>query len=452
MLKRVRQFILSNHLLGGKYHTVLAAVSGGIDSCVLLDLLYRLKTELKFNLMVIHFNHRARGQASRGDQHFVKNLARKYGLQIITGAADRVPRRKNETSLRELRIKFFHQALQKNPGAVLATGHTGTDQVETFIMRLAQGSHLRGLLGIKPLSGRAIHPLLGETRSTIKQYARQRELMFREDRTNKDTTILRNRIRHKIIPGLKKNLGNNVERLITRTIADLTEHYHIYEQIRNDVIKRCTRNAKGVILLNRQKYLQYRSPLRRALLEYCISKVYPLNYNVSDQSLKQWDEFVRAAQSGKKQSFKQHEIALAQRKYIHFGEVSGIPVRRFKLPLGGKAVLDKKRSLYFTRVSSAEVEFTPDRKKEYVDGTRCGSELQVRFWRRGDSFRPLGMQQEKKLSDFFIDLKLDRSLKQRIPLVCRSNEIIWVAGYRLDDRYKITERTKRYYRLELKIK
>ncbi len=452
MLERVKQFILSNHLLSGKDDTILAAVSGGIDSCVLLDILYRLKTELKFKLVVIHFNHRVRGKASQVDEYFVKKLALSYGLKIITGTANKVPQRKNETNLRELRIKFFQRLLQKNPQAVLATGHTSTDQVETFIMRLAKGSRLRGLLGIKPRAGRLIHPLLKESRDSIIQYAKQRELKFREDRSNYDLKIPRNLIRHKIIPCLKKNLGETIEQSIARSITDLTEQYQIYQQALNEVIDRSTRNVKGVTLLHRQDYLQYSSPLRRGLLEYCISKVYPLNYNVSDQGFEQWDKFILKAQCGRKKSFQHQEIALAEREYIHFGNIPSRSERQFRLPLGGKVVLDARRSLYFTRISAAEVKFSPDRKIEFIDGTRSGTDLQVRYWRRGDSFHPLGMQQDKKLSDFFIDLKLSRNVKQQIPLVCRGDDIIWIAGYRLDDRYKITKMTKKHYRLELKTK
>jgi tRNA(Ile)-lysidine synthase len=451
MLERVKQFILTNDLLSGKYNTILAAVSGGIDSCVLLDILYRLGTELKFKLVVIHFNHRVRGRASQVDEHFVKKLARSYGLKIITGTADSIPKRKNETELRELRIKFFQQMLQKNPRAILATGHSSTDQVETFLMRLAKGSRLRGLLGIKPRAGRLIHPMLKASRNDIIRYAKEWKLKFREDRTNYDTKIIRNRIRHKIIPCLQKNLSPDIEQALARSITDLTEHYKIYQQVLAEAIGRHTKNVKGVILLDRQGYLQYSIALRRGLLEYCISKVYPLNYNVSDQGFEQWDKFIQQAGSGRKKSFQHQEIALAEREYIHFGNKSSArPAHQFKLPLDGKAVLDDLGSLYFSRVSAAEVKFSPDRKIEFIDGACSGNDLQVRFWKRGDSFRPLGMHQVKKLSDFFIDLKLNRNAKQQVPLVCRGADIIWVAGYRLDDRYKITQKTKKYYRLELK--
>jgi len=167
------------------------------------------------------------------------------------------------------------------------------------------------------------------------------------------------------------------------------------------------------------------------------------------------DKFILQARStGRIKSFQHCEIALAEREYIHFGNITGKPGgrRHVNLSLGGKAVLADLGSLYFTRVSAAKIKFSPDRKIEFIDGACSGSELQVRFWKRGDSFRPLGMQQDKKLSDFFIDLKLNRNVKRQVPLVCRGNDIIWVAGYRLDDRYKITKMTKKYYRLELKTK
>jgi tRNA(Ile)-lysidine synthase len=452
MFERVKQFILSNHLLSGKYNTILVAVSGGIDSCVLLDIFSRLERELKFTLVVIHFNHRIRGNASQADEKFVKTLAQKYGYRIITGRIGKVPVRRNETSLREHRFKFYHGLLQENPRALLATGHTFSDQVETFIMRLANGSRLRGLLGIKPRAGRLIHPLLQESRDDIEHYAKQRKLSFREDQTNYDTEILRNRIRHRIVPYLKKNLSPDIEQAIAKSMADLTGQYQIYEQALKQVISRHTKKENGAVLLHRWHYLQCATTLRRGLLEYCISEVYHLNYVVSDQSLQQWDKFIRTAQCGKRKSFHQREIALAERVYIHFGKPGREYRHHLKLHLGNRVVLDNKESIHFSRISGPQVNFTANRNVEFVDGAVSGDTLQVRFWKRGDRFRPLGMKQDKKLSDFFIDLKLSRDVKQRIPLVCRNDEIIWIGGYRLDDRYKVTKTTKKYYKLELKIK
>ena len=450
MFERIKQFILSDHLIPSGCDTVLAAVSGGIDSCVLLDIFNRLKAEFKFNLLVIHFNHQVRGKVSWADEEFVRNLAKSYGLRSIVGRTRGVPIQKSETRLRQYRFNFFQRVLAHHPGAVLVTGHNLNDQIETFIMRLAKGSHLPGLLGIRPRSGRLIHPLIRESRSCIEHYARQRKLIYREDQTNYDTMILRNKIRHRILPYLQKNLGKDIDKAIVRTLAGLNGYYEIYEQKLKEVIADCTKKVKGVLVLDRKNYFLYSPPLRRGLLEYCISKVYPLNYNISDYSLPQWDKFISSAQSGKKLSFLKQDIALAERKYIRFGEIAQEDQRKYILQPGKELKLNNKSSIHLKRVSSAEVKFTGNRKLEFIDGEKGKGKFQVRFWQRGDRFHPLGMQQKKKLSDFFIDLKISPAAKKQIPLVCRENEIIWIAGYRLDDRYKVTKKTKKFYKLEFK--
>jgi len=294
--------------------------------------------------------------------------------------------------------------------------------------------------------------MLRESRSSIVQYARERDLVFREDVTNYHTDILRNRIRHLVIPYLKKNLTPTIEQAIYRSLTDLNDQYQVFDQMLHQTIRRCTKKTENAVLLNRRLYLLCTNALRRGLLEYCISEVYPLNWVVSDRSLEQWDTFIQKAQSGKKKLFNHHEIALAEREYIYFGGLQLKFKSHGDLLLGDKTVLNKKESIHFSRVSKKELNFTANPNVEFIDGSKSGDKLLVRYWRRGDRFRPLGMTQDKKLSDFFIDLKLNRDLKQRIPLVCRENAIVWIGGYRLDDRFKVTESTKKFYRLELKTK
>jgi tRNA(Ile)-lysidine synthase len=451
MLKRIRQFILSEHLIPTRCDTVLVAVSGGIDSCVLLDIFTRIKPEFRFHLIVIHFNHQMRGKASWKDEELVRSLAESYNVRIIVGRTREVPQQRSETGLRKFRMDFFQRVLNRYPGAVLVTGHNLNDQIETFFMRLLKGSHVAGLLGIRPRSGRLIHPLIRESRESIAQYAGQRKLVFREDKTNSDITIIRNRIRHRILPYLRKNLGYEIEKTIVRTLTDLKGYYQIYEQKLAEVVAECTKRTKGVLLLNRKAYAEYSVPLRRGLLEYCISKVYPLNYPVSDYSLQQWDKFITCAQPGRKRAYLHQDIALADRKYIHFGFGNLEDQRKYTLIPGKKLILYNQYSVCISPMNRADVTYSTDRNLEYIDAETGQGKYLVRFWKTGDRFVPLGMNQKKKLSDFFIDLKISSAVKKQIPLVCRGNEIVWVAGYRLDDRFKVAEKTKKTCKLEIKI-
>jgi len=155
MIERVKQFIRYNNLIPPKKSHIYIAVSGGVDSCVLLDILNDLKSELDIDLSVLHFNHQVRGRFSLEDEYFVQKLAKSYGIPIQVGRMGKVRESSSETFLRERRLHFFTGILDKHPGSLLATGHNLNDNVETFIMRLVRGSRTRGLLGIRPSRDRS---------------------------------------------------------------------------------------------------------------------------------------------------------------------------------------------------------------------------------------------------------------------------------------------------------
>jgi tRNA(Ile)-lysidine synthase len=450
MIEQVKQFIITNNLITPTTRTVLAAVSGGIDSCVLLDMLFRLRKALGYDLNVVHFNHKVRGESSYQDEEFVKEIAKKYGLPIHVGRLRGKPNKMSETLLREERLKFYHRILAKAPQAIIATGHNLDDNVETFLMRLAKGSRVKGLLAIRPVQGAIIHPILNLPRSDIDKYAKLHGIKYREDITNQDTTILRNRIRHEILPYLRKNLNKNISQNLVKTIQDLANFYEIYEYRLKEAITQSTRTAKNGIHLNRKRYQQYKTAIRRGLIEYCISVVYPLNYNVSDNNLTMWDDFVQQAQPGKRRLFFDQGMALAERNHIIFGKIPEERKHTYRLKLGSTLQIEPKYQIGFNKISAKDVKFSSNRNIEYIDGSKSGDNLMVRFWRKGDRFKPLGMGNRRKLSDFFIDLKLSTPLKKEIPIICQGDQIIWIAGYRLDDRFKISEQTKKFYKLELK--
>ncbi len=143
-------------------------------------------------------------------------------------------------------------------------------------------------------------------------------------------------------------------------------------------------------------------------------------------------------------------MAIAERNQILFGDIPENQTRLICTGLKLPVKVDDHFILTVMKVTAADVMMRHNQNVEFIDGEKSGSQLSVRFWQKGDYFQPLGMNHRKKLSDFFIDLKLDISLKKEIPIVCNNDRIIWIAGYRLDDNFKITADTKLFYKLELK--
>jgi len=449
MLENVLEFIKSNDLIPSSTETIFVAVSGGIDSVVLLDVLKRLQPKFNYQMQVIHFNHQVRGKASLADEKFVEELSKKYGLPFKSGRIKDKIKNASETFLREQRLKYFNRIVEGQKNTLLATGHNLNDNIETFLMRLARGSRLKGLTAIQPRRGNFIRPLLEVSRQEIIDYARRHHIRFNEDQTNFNTQIIRNRIRHEILPFLQKKFEPDLLENLKRVVQDLGAHFAIYEQKLDEAIDQTVKHTKAGISLHRKRYLQFSRVIRRGLIEYCISTVYPLNYSISDRNLQVWDTYIADALPGKKMTFLENGQAFAERAHIVFGEVPEYRDEKYRLMAGKPLVLHERFRISLSRVDKTEVEFSSDRNIEYIDGDKSGDDLTVRFWQKGDAFKPLGMPNFRKLSDFFIDLKVSKLLKKEIPIVCRGDRIIWVAGYRLDDNFKVSSLTSNVLCLKL---
>jgi tRNA(Ile)-lysidine synthase len=451
MIEEVAQYIQNEQLIPSKNIRVYAAVSGGADSVVLLDILFRLQERFFYNLEILHFNHQTRGQSSNDDACFVENLAQSYNLKIHLGKLENVTKNVTETYLREKRFQFFNKYLQKEQKNLLATGHHLDDNIETFIMRLAKGSRLKGLLSILPKRGQYIKPLLKQKKEDILTYVKEHGLEFRQDQTNLDNRIIRNKIRNEIIPYLQHELNQEIKINIEKSIEDLFEYHLLSEEVLQKAVAYSVRTTKTSLLLNRKRYRMYNPVIRRMLLEYCISSAYPLNYSLSKRKFINWDTFIHEASPGKKIEYKENGTALCERNSILFGEMPSERNERYLLSPGKEILIESKYRIRMNQVPAKKVCYSDKPNIEYIDGDKSSNNLSIRFWRKGDIFKPLGMGHHRKLSDFFIDLKLNIRAKKEVPLICRDDKIIWIAGYRLDDQFKITETTRTFYKLELQV-
>ena len=232
-------------------------------------------------------------------------------------------------------------------------------------------------------------------------------------------------------------------------MEDLKYHLEIYEENLTGAVSFATRKTKFGISLHRKRYFKFGKAIRRGLIEYCISSLFPLNYSVSDRSLKIWDMFISLSLPGKRMTFPGNGRAYADRTFIVFGKEVPYRDEQYVLSPGKPLIVGDRYRITVEETDKPEVVFNGDRNLEYIDGGKCGETLKFRFWRKGDVFKPLGMRQFRKLSDFFIDLKVGRMEKMEIPIVCSSDRIVWIAGYRLDDDFKVTSLTAKVFCLKL---
>ena len=247
ILSRVKGTIERNHMIEPRDH-IGVAVSGGVDSAVLLEILTSLREELHISLMVLHLNHGIRGEEAERDQRFVQALCKEYALPCFDKKAD-VPSYKKERSLslqeaaRELRYRFFEKAVQSNDLDKVALGQTADDQVETVLMRFLTGGGTRGLKGIPPVRGQYIRPLIDVWREELLEYAQHKGISFVQDSSNFKRTYLRNRVRHDLVPALQK-YNPNIKKRLLQLAQVLGEDENYLEELANEVTKRIVTDGR----------------------------------------------------------------------------------------------------------------------------------------------------------------------------------------------------------------
>ncbi|MBS3735930.1 tRNA lysidine(34) synthetase TilS [Candidatus Bipolaricaulota bacterium] len=435
--------------------SVLVAVSGGVDSTALLRALSELEPEFDLELSVAHLDHGIRGEASAENAEFVRDIAEKQGLKLIvekrpvTRIAEEEGRSLEEAA-RSVRYRFLSQAALENEMDFVALGHNRNDQAETIIMHLIRGAGLRGLSGMKEKSGRYIRPLVQTPRKEITDYVEARDIDYRFDETNEDTSFTRNRIRHELIPKLEDDYNpriiDNIVRLgkLARGAREFIEGRanRAYEKIKltEEPDGECFSRGE---LLALHPYLQ-RSTVRKFLKE-ARGDLEDLAYSHVEDLLKK----LREEPASTRLDLPGITFSLDRDKACFGKDLSEITQPSYYFEIQPGEVIDiEEADLKITCeiISSEEGwnldDFYGDRLIEAVDWRKVEQPILVRNREDGDRFVPLGMNGDKKLKDFFIDLKIPRRERDKIPLVCDENGIIWVVGFRIDDRYKVDDTTE----------
>ncbi|MFW6005968.1 MAG: tRNA lysidine(34) synthetase TilS [Candidatus Bipolaricaulota bacterium] len=435
--------------------SVVVAVSGGVDSTALLHALLELGPEFDLQLSVAHLDHGIRGEASAENAEFVRDIAEKHGLRLILEKrpVSQIAEEEGlslEEAARSVRYRFLSQAARESEMDFVALGHNRNDQAETILMHLIRGAGLRGLSGMKERSDRYIRPLLQTPRKEIANYVESRDIDYRFDETNEDTRFTRNRIRHELLPKLEEDYNprvlDNIVRLgkLTRCAREFIEDRRdrAYEKIKlaEEPSGECFSRGR---LLELHPYLQ-RATVRKFLKE-ARGDLEDLAYSHVEDLL----EKLREEPASTRLDLPGITFSLDRDKAC-FGKNTSERTRpsyHFGIQPGEVIKIDEADLKITCEIVSSEDEwklddFYGDRLIEAVDWRKVEQPILIRNREDGDRFVPLGMKGEKKLKDFFIDLKIPRRERDKIPLVCDENGIIWVVGFRIDDRYKVDNTTE----------
>jgi len=452
LLDKVKKFIDEDELLepGQK---VVVAVSGGPDSVCLLHLLVALTRRENYQLAVAHLNHGLRGAESDEDEKFVRALARDLGLPYRTETVTvRDLARRSHLSLeaagRLSRYQFLEKVAEEIGAQWIAVGHTADDQVETVLLNFLLGSALPGLIGMRSRQGKIVRPLLGVFRREVESYLRANHLASRQDSSNLDRRFTRNRLRLELIPLLER-YNPNFRETIWRNSRLMNDDYEFISQSGEKLWEKIATVSRDRIDMNLKDWRALPASLRRYLLRAAISRLRGDLVGISLVHVEAAVELGLRGNSGSRldlprglQIGKEYDTLYLQISSEERPRISETPLRvPGRTPISGTA----------WELSASLVKKVGEGSscRQFFDYDQVGNHLSVRARLPGDRFMPLGMAGFKKLQDFLVDAKVPRDLRDTIPVVVASGQIIWLGGLRIDERAKVTPQTRRILKLEL---
>ncbi len=452
-LESLNLFLIENQLIktGDK---VIVALSGGIDSMVLLDALYKLQKNWNLSIAIAHLNHMLRDRESDEDEEFVKQISQKYSLdcyieRVNTSLLAESKKLSIQEAARILRYDFLNKVRSSLGFTKVATGHNADDNTETILLNIFRGSGIHGLTGIPAFryDVPTIRPLLFATRTEIEMYALENKIPYRVDSTNLKTDYLRNLIRHEILPIIKEKINPNISTTFQRSAKLFNE----LEQYLNEEIKKI---VPQVILSKRPDELVIDTKKLFSFPEF-IQEYFLLR---TAKEFTKHDVSYSTARSIYKTSKSEPGTSCSVKLDIVFYKDRDKCIFKFVTlpkPFKYNILLDKEyefEHFYFKSKFTDNVEFNKDPNIEYIDANLLGKNLILRNWREGDWFFPIGLDGKKKVSDFFIDQKIPIFKKHLIPIFESEGKIVWICGLKLDDRFKITENTKKILEISYKMK
>ena len=440
MLEKFESFVSDNNLFS-KDDRILIALSGGVDSVVLSHLMCRAN----YKISLAHCNFHLRDEESNRDEAFVRSWAKENNIPLFVKEFDTYQYMKEnklslEMAARDLRYNWFNSLLESEGFTCLCTAHHLDDSIETFFINLLRGTGIAGLHGIKVKNDKIVRPLLFATREEILSYAKQNNISYVEDSTNSETKFTRNKIRHNLFPVLRE-INPNFEFALKKDIEYLNDTEFIFRREIEKTKKEIIETEQEVIKINISKLKQL-NPMKIYLYE--ILSEYGFNETNINDILSCLDEI-----SGKQFFSKTHRL-VKDRHYIFIDVIKNNTTNDFFLidncqsslihPL--KMQIELLRDLKFINISK-------DKNIAMLDADLLKFPLILRKWRQGDSFVPFGMKKEKKLSDYFTSNKYSLLDKENQWILCSEEKIVWLVSERIDDRFRISNKTKNILKIEV---
>lgn len=447
---------IGRHGLLKKGDRLIVGVSGGVDSMVLLHLLYTCRELLDLSLVVAHVNHGLRPVESEKEAELVQKEAARLALPFEYGQFNVKEFQKMtgfspQDAARRIRFHFFYNLLQRHDAQKIALGHHADDQVETVLLRLIRGSGLQGLKGMLPIrEGKVIRPLLGVWREEIQAFAAEKRIPFLSDSSNLESDYLRNRIRLTLIPLMEREYQPNLKEILLKTSNILREENDYLEKGAGAAYEEIVRKEKDTLFFKFSEYRALHQAIRWRVMKKILEEVYEWGTGMEEG---EWSEvhkiYQRLHQSCPSFLLELPHGAWVEKRYdvvlLGKGKVKSLPPFEVELRSPGSNFIEEIGKEVIIE------ETDRDKLRDYkgpantvlMDYGSLQFPLRIRNFRPGDRFDPLGVKGIQKLKEFFIDHKVPRVERPNVPLLVSGERIVWVVGYRIDERVKVTEKTKK---------
>lgn len=442
------QFLKNNKRIG-------LAVSGGIDSMVLLDLFRRLRDESYLDIFVLHYNHRWRRE-SKLDADFVKNYCKQNKIKFVYKETDGKVI-KDEEVARNQRYSFYKEAARKYNLRIICTAHHKDDQIETILFRLARGTGPNGIMPVKELitfseKTRIFRPLINNSKDEIKSYARKNNVTYRKDKTNDDLKYIRNYIRKKVLPPLKKinkKALDNVLRfseLVFAQSISINDYFAV-------LLKKISKDSFS---WDKKRFLKLAPYHQKAFVYWFLSK-YKIEGNI-----KKIDEVINTIKNQSSLDLdknyyliiNKNKILFKQKKELNKNKIIHKPLIVDFSINGKKKYVNLRNGTFFSlerfNKDSFDDNFPQDKDNiAFVDLSRFKTKrLEIRYRKDGDVFQPLGFPIGIKLKKYLINKKIPKEKRYNLPLICLGKEVLWLPGYSINEKIKVLRRPTHIMRIE----
>lgn len=457
---------IRTYRLAAEGESVLAGVSGGPDSVCLLHVLHSLKETLHIKLYAIHINHMLRGEEAKADENYTSDLCKKLGVPFSIVNADvaliaKQQGKSLEEAGREARYREFDRFSKQVGATKIAVAHNRNDQAETIMMHIIRGTGTAGLVGMEHIRGNIIRPLLDIQRSEIERYCTEAGLNPRTDSTNLKADFTRNKVRLGLFPYMSEQFGVNIIDSLIRLSENAAEDNSYLDACARAAYERAVVNREtGSMELSLTKLKEMDPAVRNRVMKLAVVHTAGSSNGVGSVHYRMLSDLITGGSTGSAAElpngiraalsynilrvFTERLKAEKKEPSLSFSQPLALPGITEVPELGAKVSAEV---ISADNIDNCEtLGYNP--LVQYFDYDRINGVINIRNRQSGDIFKPLKSNGTKKIKEYFIDIKVPRDERDRIPLICKGNEAVWVVGYKISDKFKVTENTKSILKLE----